>query len=176
MTGQIDCCCLFIEILDYFLVVGRPLSLDGCYSGDEVALAGSEDGFELEVIVLFFSLGLFGLVCNGYSFVLVNAAKVPAIGISFSNSFARNEGFSFVEGVALTKSTINSCLFRAVGKNNSLAIAYNLVILLFINIDVLEYLFLVEIYLGKRLFKDSLSEFFMHDYKTSRGDEKVAHL
>ena len=141
VTGQIDCCCLFIETLDYFLVVCRPLSLDGCYSGDEVALAGSEDGFELEVIVLFFSLCLFGLVGNGDGFILVDTAKVPAICISFSNSFSRNEGFSFVEGVALTKSAINGCLFRAVGKDNSLAIACNLVVLIFISIYVLEYLF-----------------------------------
>ena len=97
--------------------------MDGCYSGDEIALAGPEDGFELEVIVLFFSLGLFGLISNCDCFVLVNTAKIPAIGIPFSDSFARNEGFCFVEGVALTKSTINGCLFRAVGKDNGLAVA-----------------------------------------------------
>ena len=123
MTSQVNCCCLLIETLDYFLVVGWPLSLDGCYSGDEVALAGPEDGFKLEVIVLFFSLCLFGLIGYCDCFILVNTAKVPAIGISFSYSFARNKGFCFVEGVALAKSTINSCLFRAVGKDNCLAIA-----------------------------------------------------
>ena len=121
-------------------------------------MAGPEDGFELEVIVLLFSFGLFGLVGNGDGFILVDTAKVPAICISFSNSFSRNEGFSFVEGVALAKSTINGCLFRAVCKDNGLAIACNLVVLIFISIYVLEYLF----YMKNTLEKDYLNILYLN--------------
>ena len=63
---------------------------------------------------MFFGLVLFGFVDDGDCFELVEAAKIPGMGLALGHHFVGNEGFGAVERVALAEGTVDAHFARAV--------------------------------------------------------------